>query len=94
MIVQFVRFTFAPRDADEAEAMLRELREASLKEQGVIAFEVARSRNAPNVFALWETYEDDAALDAHKATEHFKRLAINGVRALATERAGEIAVPI
>jgi quinol monooxygenase YgiN len=74
--------------------MLRELRDASREEEGVINFDVARSQEKPNVFALWEEYRDRAALDAHMATEHFKRLVLNGVRPLAQQRNGELVVPI
>jgi autoinducer 2-degrading protein len=94
MLIQFVQFTFAPEDGDKAEAILRELREASRKEEGVIAFEVARSQEKPNVFVLWEEYRDEAALNFHKATEHYSRLVLNGVRPLALQRSGEMAVPI
>jgi quinol monooxygenase YgiN len=94
MLIQFVHFTFAQEDADKAEAMLRELRDASRKEEGVVAFDVARSQENPNVFALWEQYGDRAALDAHMATEHFKRLVLNGVRPLAQQRHGEIFFPV
>ncbi|MFY9739899.1 MAG: putative quinol monooxygenase [Candidatus Cybelea sp.] len=94
MLIQSVRFTFAPGDEDKAAAILRELREASRKEEGVIGFEVARSKEKANVFMLWEEYRDQAALDFHKATEHYNRLVLNGVRPLARERSGEMAVPL
>ncbi|MDB5092985.1 MAG: autoinducer-2 modifying protein LsrG [Candidatus Eremiobacteraeota bacterium] len=94
MLIQSIHFTFAPGDADEAESILRELRDASRKEEGVITFDVARSREKPNVFALWEAYRDAAALDAHLATEHFERLVRNGVRALAQRRDAETVFPI
>ena len=94
MLVQSIHYTFAPEDGDNVEAILRELQDASRKEAGIVQFEVARSREHPNVFALWEVYRDEAALEAHKETEHFKRLAVNGVRRLAQQRVGEIAAPI
>jgi autoinducer 2-degrading protein len=94
LLIQSIRFTFAPEDDDKVEAIFRELREASRKEEGVMAFEVARSQEKPNVFVLWEEYRDEAALDSHKATEHYKRLVLDGVRPLALERTGEMAVPI
>ena len=94
MLIQSVHFTFAPEDADKSEAMLRELRDASRKEEGMISFDVARSQEKPNVFALWEVYEDRAALDSHMATEHFKRLVLNGVRQLAQQRTAETVFPI
>jgi len=89
VLIQSVRFTFAPEDADKAEGMLRELRDASRKEEGVIGFDVARSQENPYVFALWEHYKDGAALETHKETEHFKRLVLDGVRPLAQERKAE-----
>jgi autoinducer 2-degrading protein len=94
MIVSSIHYTFAPEDADRVESIFRELRDASVKEPGVMQFQVGRSQEKPNVFALWEVYRDQAAVDAHRATEHFARLVINGVRPLAQERNVETVVPI
>ena len=93
-LIQSIHYTFAPEDANKAETIFRELRDSSRKEEGVIAFDVARSQENPNVFVLWEDYRDRAALDAHVATEHFKRLVLNGARTLAKERNAEILASI
>jgi quinol monooxygenase YgiN len=74
--------------------MFRELRDASRAEAGIITFDVGRSDERPEVFALWEVYRDRAALDFHVSTEHYRRLVIDGVRKLAKERAAEILSPI
>ncbi len=94
MLCQSVHYTFSPEDANKAEALFRELRAASRKEDGVITFEIARNAEQPNSFALWEEYTDRAGLEAHAATEHFKRLVINGIRPLAKERHAVTGVPI
>jgi quinol monooxygenase YgiN len=94
MIIASIHFTFASEDADKVESMLRELRDASVKEPGVVRFEVGRSQEKPNVFALWEVYRDKDAVDAHRASEHFQRLVVNGVRPLAQQRIVEMVVPI
>lgn len=94
MLIQAIHYTFAPEDADKAEAIFRELRDASREEEGVTAFDVARSQEKPNVFVLWEGYRDRAALDFHVATDHFNRLVINGVRPLARLREAEMLLPI
>jgi autoinducer 2-degrading protein len=94
MLIQSIHYTFASKDADEAESLFRELRDASRKEAGVIQFDIGRSRENPNVFALWEVYRDQQAIDAHLATEHFQRLVLNGLRALAQDRHMERVVPI
>jgi autoinducer 2-degrading protein len=94
VLVQSIVYTFAPEDADKAETMLRELRDLSRKEEGIVTFEVARSKDKSNVFLLWEEYKDQSAIDSHLATEHFKRLGINGIRVLAKQRVAEIAIPL
>lgn len=86
MVVQSVHYTFQPEDADRAEAILRQLRDASRQEPGVVVFEVARSQEKPNEFALYEEYRDQAALEAHAKTEHFDTFVINGIRKLAVAR--------
>jgi quinol monooxygenase YgiN len=94
MLIQSIHFTFAPEDADKAEGFLRELRDESRKEDGVISFDIGRSKERPNVFALWEEYRDKASLESHIATEHFQRLVIHGVRIMAKERNAETVFPI
>ena len=94
MIITSIQYTFAAKDADKAESLFQELRAASVKEPGVIRFEVGRSIEDPNVFALWELYRDKDAADAHRESEHFKRLVINGIRPLAKQRNAATVVPI
>ena len=94
MLIQSIHFTFAPQDADKAEGVLRELRDESRKEDGVISFDIGRSKEKPNIFALWEVYRDKASLDSHMATEHFQRLVIYGVRIMAKQRNAETVFPI
>jgi quinol monooxygenase YgiN len=94
MLINCIQYTFAAKDSDVVESLFRELRDASRKEPGVIQFEVARGREKPNVFALWEVYRDQEAIDAHAASEHFQRFVIKGVRPLAQERIIAKVVPI
>lgn len=93
-MIHSVHFKFDPKDADTADSLLRELRDASRKEPGVMQFEVGRSCETPNIFALWEVYHDQAAIDMHVASEHFQRLVVNGVRPLSQELKIERVVPI
>jgi quinol monooxygenase YgiN len=94
MLVNCIHYTFGPEDADKAEEIFRELRDASRKVEGVILFDIGRSREQPNVFALWEEYRDKAALDAHLASDHFNRLVINGIRPLAQRRDFAVTIPL
>jgi quinol monooxygenase YgiN len=93
-LIQFIHYTFAPENADRAAAIFKELRGLSRQEPGVVRFDIARSKERPNVFVLWEEYRDEAAFKAHLETEHFGRLVVNGIRRLAKDRAGETAYPL
>lgn len=94
MIINAIIYTFPPDEADRAADLLRQLRDRTRKEPGCIRYDVARSIQSPNVFALFEEYADDAALEAHLASETFNRLGINGIRKLATERVGQRCRPL
>jgi quinol monooxygenase YgiN len=94
MLINSIHYTFAPEDAERAESLFRELRDASRQEPGVVQFEIGRSHEKPNVFALWEVYRDKEAVDAHMASEHFQRLVVNGIRPLAQSRNIEKVFPI
>jgi quinol monooxygenase YgiN len=87
MLVNAVTYTFPEERADEVERLLRELGAASRRESGCAGFDVCRG-DADNAgtFVLFEKWRDQAALDAHYATEHFKRLGADGIRPLASSR--------
>jgi quinol monooxygenase YgiN len=88
MLVNTVTYTFPEGEGDEVERLLRELGEASRAEAGCRGFDVCRGdADSAGTFVLFEKWRDQAALDAHYATEHFKRLGANGIRPLATSRA-------
>jgi quinol monooxygenase YgiN len=42
-------------------------------EPGCLRFDVIQDRDDPNRFYYYEVYRDEAALDAHRQTPHFKR---------------------
>ena len=90
MLVNSVMYTFASEDADRIEELFHELRDAARTEPGCRRFDVARANEDAAVFTLWEEYDDQAALDAHYASEHFKRLGLGGVRPLAKSRVGHL----
>ena len=88
MLVNAVIYTVPAEHVAEAERTLVELRDASRGESGCITFDVSQSVEDPNVFVLYEEWNDQAALDVHYATEHFTRLGVNGIRKLASDRVG------
>jgi len=49
------------------------LSKAARAEPGCVMFLVHRHRDDPSRFFVYEQYRDDAALQSHRDTEHFKR---------------------
>lgn len=71
--VLIARWTAAPGNEERVERTLRALAVAAREEPGCRAFRPTRSVDDPRVFLIYEEYDDEAALAAHSASEHFKR---------------------
>jgi quinol monooxygenase YgiN len=56
------------------EEIVRELIEPSRAEPGNLLYEPSRSTEDPQLFYLYEQYEDEAGYQAHMDSEHFTRL--------------------
>jgi quinol monooxygenase YgiN len=63
----------APASAAESVALLRQLRDASRKEDGVERFEILQRTSHPNHFAVIETWKDVKAAEAHGAAPHTRQ---------------------
>ena len=68
----FVRVDVKDRDAVVADA--RKLVEASLNDDGCIAYDIFGSETREDVLMICETWRDDAALAAHEKADHFGTL--------------------
>ena len=54
-------------------ATAKELVEASLKDEGCVAYDFFASTTRADVFMICETWADQPALDAHSATPEFAK---------------------
>ncbi len=61
-----------PGQAEAVETALRELVAASRSEPGCLQYDLHRDRADALRFVMLETWRDDAALEAHKATAHYR----------------------
>jgi quinol monooxygenase YgiN len=59
---------------DRVVEVLEELARASNAEPGCRLYQPHRASDDPRAFFIYEQYEDEAAFEAHVASEHFKRL--------------------
>jgi len=53
-----------------------------------------RSTSDPRKFFLYEQYDDQAALDAHRAAPHFERYVKNGLFTIIESRTPELYEPL
>lgn len=51
----------------------RNLTEASLLQDGCVAYDIFTSATRPDILMICETWRDQAALDAHSASAEFER---------------------
>ena len=86
MLTLVVTYVIAPGREKEAEDYLRALRAASRDEPGCRSYEVHRAIEEPRTYLIYEQYDDQAALDAHRDTPHFQRFGKNGLQTIAARR--------
>lgn len=79
--------------ADAVAAAVAELIAPSRAEPGNLVYEPHRDPADPNVFFFYERYADRAAYDAHAASEHFVRHAIETAIPLLASRERAFYVP-
>lgn len=94
MICVAVTYQMKPGTADDAVPLFHELTRATRAEPGCRMYVVHRSTTDPNRFFLYEQYDDQAALDFHRATPHFERYGKNGLFPMLESRNPEIYVPL
>jgi len=94
MICVAVTYIFKEGHADEALPLFQALTVASRAEPGCRMYLVHRSTTEPRRFFLYEQYDDQAALDAHRAAPHFVQYATGGLFPLLESRAPELYEPI
>jgi quinol monooxygenase YgiN len=69
---------FAEADHDAVAEMLRKLTLASRKEAGCVNYVSHFLAGDPATVLIYEQYEDEAALDAHQNSPHFREYGAEG----------------
>lgn len=90
MICVAVTYRIQPGRESEAIQLFRELIPATREEPGCRMYLVHRSTTDPRKFFLYEQYDDQSALDAHRAAPHFERCVKNGLFLILEDRAPEL----
>lgn len=86
MVSFTVRMRFEPKDRDRVVDILKHLTAESRKEPGCISYTPHFVNDDPNTVLIYEQYQDEAALEAHRSSPHFKQYASGGLYQLMTDR--------
>jgi quinol monooxygenase YgiN len=81
------------REAEVASLFLT-LQNASRKESGCLMYIVHRHKTDHRRFFIYEQYQDDAALEAHRNSDHFQQIAVAQLGKIATRIEGELYKPL
>ena len=87
-----VAVTYLIKAGHEAEAIeyFARMTEATRREQGCRMYLAHRSTTEAGKFFLYEQYDDQAALDAHRAAPHFEQYVKNGLFPILESRSPEL----
>lgn len=86
MISFTVRMRFRPDDRDNVAELLTELARASREESGCVTYVPHTVDGEPDTVVVYEQYRDQKAVDAHRASPHFKKYAVGGLYQLMLDR--------
>ncbi|MGY5885576.1 putative quinol monooxygenase [Modestobacter lacusdianchii] len=75
-----------PEHVERVAELLRQLTPLSRAEPGCRHYQAQTSPDEPGTFLVYEVYDDDAAVDAHRASPHFQELAAGQAIPLLAER--------
>ena len=94
MICVAVTYVVKPGHEDEAVELFRTLTGHTLTEPGCRMYLAHRSTTDPRRFFLYEQYDDQAALDAHRAAPHFEKYVKEGLFRIIASRSPELYEPL
>lgn len=86
MISFTVRMKFRSEDRQRVAETLTTLAHASRQEPGCVTYLPHTVDGEPDTVVIYEQYEDQKALDAHRASAHFKECAVAGLYQMMLER--------
>jgi len=90
MIVLKVDMLVKPGTEQQCREYIRHLHEHSRKEPGCVQYAGHQSIEDPRRFMFYEVYKDQAALEAHRNSPHFKQYVHGGLDQIMESRTREL----
>lgn len=89
MLSFIVKMKFTDEDRQQVTEFLRKLSIDSRQEPGCLNYLAHFTEDDPSLVLIYECYQDNAALEAHRSSPHFQKYAVGGLYQLMRERAVE-----
>jgi autoinducer 2-degrading protein len=94
MIVLCVKLTVREGEQKKVAELFPRLQTESRKEPGCLQYMAHQSVEEPRVFLVYERYKDEAALEAHRASPHFRDIASSKIYPLVEKREADLFRPL
>ena len=85
-ITVFAKWQVKNSHLDAVLNLFAQLVEQTRKEEGNLFYTVHQSNTEPHIFMLYEAYKDEAAVAAHRASDHFQAIALGQIIPLLENR--------
>ena len=89
MFVLLVQFTVRSGAEERTKEYMRKMEEHTRREPGCRLYIGSQSNENPRKFCFYEQYDDEAALQAHRAAPYFAEYVTNGFAPLMESRTSE-----
>lgn len=94
MICLTVRLTAKAGEEEHVAELFRPLQSASRQEPGCVFYVIHRHKDDSRKFLAYEQYRDEAALDAHRNSEHYKKYLVEGINKFIEHREADLYRPL
>jgi quinol monooxygenase YgiN len=94
VLVLAVQVTIKAGHEDAVIEAFRKLQEETRREPGCLGYFVQRSRDNRRNYLIYEQYVDEAALETHRNTPHFKQYGAGGFYPFVEARHAEFFDPV
>lgn len=92
--VILARYKVPAANLDKVKALLLQLQSLSLQEEGCLVYQPHQPVDDAGTIVLYEVYKNEAAVQAHRNSDHFQQLALGQIVPLLESREVEILSPI
>jgi quinol monooxygenase YgiN len=86
MISFTVRMKFRPEERQQVAEVLTALARQSREEPGCVSYDPHIVEGEPDTVVIYEQYKDQKAVEAHRASAHFREYVVGGLYQMMLDR--------